>query len=156
MTALLLTLVATALVLEGLRRRRPSLNATLSRWSFGALRPAENSGLTGATLLALGYAGTWLLAPPAMAAPAMIVVAVADPAAAAVGRMAVPAGGRKTLAGSAGAFTAAAAVLAACGSGWRGALAAAAAAALAERIPGRGVDNVAIPLATAAALWVVG
>ena len=156
MTAFLLALAALALLLEGLRHRRPSLNAALARWSFGALRPAEHAGLTGATLLALGYAATWLLAPPFVAAPAMVVVALADPAAAIVGRLAVPRGGRKTLAGSAGAFTAAVAVLAAFGTGWRGTLAAAATATLAERLPGHGVDNVAIPLATAAALWVAG
>jgi dolichol kinase len=156
MTALLLTLAATALLFEGARRSRPSLNAALARWSFGALRPAENSAVTGATLLALGYAATWLIAPPAIAAPALVVAAVADPAAALVGRWAVPAGGRKTAAGSAGAFAAAATVLAALGVGWRGTLAAAATATLAERLNGRGVDNVAIPLATAAALWVVG
>ena len=156
MTALLLTLVVAALLLEELRRRRPALNAALARGSLGALRPAEQSGLTGATLLALGYAATWLMAPPLVAAPAMVVAAVADPAAALVGRWAVPAGDRKTLAGSAGAFAAAAAVLAAFGTGWRGTLAAAATAALAERLTGRGVDNVAIPLCTAAALWVTG
>ena len=41
MTVLLLTLVTTALLLEGLRRRRPALNAALARASLGTLRPAE-------------------------------------------------------------------------------------------------------------------
>jgi dolichol kinase len=156
MTALLLTLVALAMLLESLRRRRPALNAALTRWSAGALRPAEVAAPTGATWLALGYAATWLAAPPTVAAPAMVVAAVADPAAAIVGRWAVPAGGRKTAAGSVGAFATAALVLVAFGIGWRGTLAAAAAAALAERLPGRAADNLAIPLCTAAALWAAG
>jgi len=154
MTALLLALATSALLLEVLRRRNQPLNAALARASFGALRPAEHDGLTGATWLAVGYAVTWLVAPASVAARAMVVAAVADPAAALIGRWAVPAGGRKTVAGSAGALVASLAVLAALGTGWRGTVAGAATAALAERVPGRGLDNLVIPLSTAAALWV--
>jgi len=153
MTALLLALMASALLLEALRRRNHKVNAVLARASLGALRPAEHDGLTGATWLAVGYAVTWLVAPASVAARAIVVAAVADPAAALVGRWAVPAGGRKTAAGSAGAFVAALAVLWALGTGWRGTLAGAATATLAERVPGRGLDNLVIPLSTAAALW---
>ena len=119
------------------------------------MRPSEQRGASGALWLVIGYTAAWLLFPVPSAARGMVVAATCDPAAAFVGRLAVPAGGRKTLAGSAGAFTAASAVLLALGTRWPAALAAGGVAALVERLPGRGLDNIAIPLATAATLRVL-
>ena len=152
-TAILLSVLALATVLEGLRWRSPRVRAALERCALGALRPGEARGVTGATLLAAGYAATWLLFPASVAAPAILVTAAADPAAAIVGvRFGVR--GRKTWAGSAAAFAVALLVLLLQRVGAGRSLASAIVAALAERAGGRGLDNVAIPALTAAALTV--
>jgi dolichol kinase len=106
-------------------------------------------------VLLVGYTATWALFPVAVAAAALAVTAVADPAAALAGRLAAPPGGGKTWTGSGAAFVAAVATLAVFGAWLLPAVAAAAAAALAERVPGRGADNVVMPLATAAVLRVL-
>jgi dolichol kinase len=152
---MLLSLVAAALVLEGLRRRRPRLEQALETLAFGALRPAERRGITGGTLLAVGYAAAWLLWPAQAAAPAIVVAAVADPAAAAVGIAVAGSRGRKTWAGTAAAGVAALLVLLALGRGWSSAAGGALAAALLERVPGRGLDNIALPVGTAAVLALI-
>lgn len=154
MTAVLVSLAVLALLAEVVRRRRPAANAALTRLSGGAFRPAEADAVSGATYLALGYAAAWLAFTGSAAALAIVVTAVADPSAAAVGRRFSAVSGRKTWAGTAAAFAAALAVLALAGRSWRVAGTAALVAALAERMPGRGLDNFAVPLATAAALWV--
>ena len=152
-TTILLSLLALAVALEWLRRTSPRARAALERASLGALRPAEQRGVTGATLLAAGYAATWLFFPASAAAPAILVTAVADPAAALVGvRFGVR--GRKTWAGSAAALAAALLVLLVQGIAAGRSLAAALVAALAERAGPRGLDNLVMPALTAAALAV--
>jgi dolichol kinase len=151
-TVILLSLVLAALMLEVLRRRHGRLRTALERLAGGALRPAESGGVTGASLLVTGYAVTWLLFPAAAASGAIVATAVADPAAATVGSLASRARGRKTWAGTAGAGVAAFLALSVLRRNWHAALAGAVAAALLERIPGRGVDNVVMPLGTAAIL----
>ncbi|MFI5278860.1 MAG: hypothetical protein ACHQU1_00080 [Gemmatimonadales bacterium] len=150
-TAILLSVLIFALALEGLRWNSTRAHAVLERVSLGALRPGEDRGVTGATLLAVGYATTWLLFPAPAAAPAILVTAAADPAAALVGvRFGVR--GRKTWAGSAAAFAVALLVLLAAGIAVGRSLASAVVAALAERAGVRGLDNLALPALTAAAL----
>lgn len=152
---LLLALLVLALGLEGYRLRAPRAGTVLERLAWGAFRPAELRGVSGATLLAAGYAAAWWLAPGRAAASAIVVTAVADPAAATAGRLAVPAGTAKTWTGTLAAFGAAVLVLAALGYGIPAVFLGAAAAAAAERAPWRGADNVAVPLLTAAALELV-
>lgn len=148
--------LAAAGVLEALRLTSDPAARALARVTGPLFRPGEARAVSGATLLAAGYALAWLLFPAATAARAITVTAVADPVAAWAGSRGGGTPGRKSVAGTAAAFVAALAVLAAWRTALPLALAGAVAAALAERIPGRGVDNVAIPLATAAALMVAG
>ncbi len=150
-TFILLAILALAAALEGLRRTRAG--AMIARISLGAMRPDETRGVTGATLLAAGYTATWLLFPPHAAAPAILVTAAADPAAALVGTR-FGARGHKTWAGTMAAFGVALVVLLAGRIPAGASLAAALAAALAERIGVRGLDNVAVPALTAAVLAV--
>ena len=152
-TAILLSLLALAAVLEGLRRAGAGTRAGIERLSFGALRPEEANRVTGATLLAAGYALAWLAFPPSAAAPAILVTATADPAAALVGtRFGVR--GRKSWQGSAAALTVALLVLLAQRIGAGPSFTAAAVATLAERAGARGLDNLTVPALTAAALTV--
>jgi dolichol kinase len=154
---LLAVLVALACGLEVWRRRAArAARASFSAGVEGMFRPAERAAVSGATLLAVGYLAAWLVAPGAAAARATIVAAAADPTAAAVGTRVAPAAGRKTWAGTLGAFVAAVAVLLATGLSAPHALAGAAAAAAAERLSWRGADNIAIPVATAAVLRLLG
>lgn len=117
-------------------------------------RPEEARRLSGGSFLAVGYLVTWLAFPAAVAAPAIVVTAVCDPAAAAVGSRWSGRPGHKSWIGSAAALVTAFAVLAL----WpaRASLPAAALAACgagaAERLPGTGIDNLAIPLVTASLL----
>lgn len=150
-TVILLSILAIAIALEGLRWKVPTARAALERWSFGALRPGEKRGPTGATLLAAGYATAWLLFPPSSAAPAILVTAAADPAAAIVGTR-FGQRGRKTWAGSAAAFVGAFLVLLAQRVAAARSLAGALVAALTERAGVSGLDNLVMPVLTAAAL----
>jgi len=152
---LLLGVLMVALALELLRRRVSRAQALLERLAGGTFRPAETEGVSGATLLAAGYALAWWIVPGRAAASAMLVAAVADPAAALVGRLFAPAGTAKTWAGTAAAFGAAALVLVVLGADRPAVAAGAAVAALAERAPWRGSDNVLVPVLTAAALEVL-
>jgi len=154
-SVVLYALLAVALVLEGARHDSPSAQAWLDRLALGSFRPRETRRVSGPTLLAAGYAVTWLAFPGPGAGAAILVTALADPAAAFAGSRIAPPGGGKTWAGTAAAFTVALAVLAALRTPWATAAAAAAAAALAERVDWRGVDNLLLPLATAAALRVL-
>lgn len=153
-TSLVLTaLVATAIVAEVTRRRIPAVQRGIETLGGAMLRPLEARRVTGPTLLVVGYALAWLLFPPAIAVPAMVVAAVADPTAALVGRRLTRVPGRKSLAGSTAAFVSAAAVLAVLAVPPVAAILAGAAAAVAERVPE--VDNVAVPVITALALQVL-
>ena len=150
-TILLLALLGLATILELLRWRLARVRQALERVALGALRPAEGGAVTGATLLALGYVAAWLVFPAAAAAPAIIVTAGADPAAALVGSRAGERG-RKTWAGSAAAGAVAVLLLLAQRIAVLRSIAGALVAALAERAGARGLDNVTVPLATAAML----
>lgn len=150
-TLLVALIFAAALALEIARRASP-LREPLGRLSGGLYRPAEAGRVSGATLLTGSYLLVWLLFPAAVAARAIVVAAVADPAAAAVGSRWSDRPGRKTMAGSLAALAAALLVLLAWNTALAPAVVAAVVAAGAERVPGAGLDNVAVPLATAFAL----
>jgi dolichol kinase len=151
-TVLLATAFAITLLVDSARLLAPPLARPLLALAGALYRPVEQRRLSGGTFLLAAYLGSWLLFTPLVAARAIVVAAVADPAASLVGSRWSRERGRKTWVGSAAAFAAAFAVLLA----WRTALPVAAlvalVAAFAERVPGAGLDNVTVPLATAAAL----
>ena len=150
---LLPSLLALAVAAELLRRASPAFERLVERLAQGAMRPVETRAPTGSTLMLAGYALAWWLFPAHAAASGMLVTSFADPAASFVGIRAARARGRKTIAGSAAAFIVALVVLLVTASPIGAALAGALAGTVAERLPGNGLDNVAMPLATAAAVW---
>jgi dolichol kinase len=144
-------LVAIAAVAETARLASPRAEAVLARLAGGAFRPAEARWPSGAGTLALGYALAWWIFPPAVAEAAIVVTALADPAAALVGSR-FGRGAAKSLPGSLACACAAALVLAAFRVGPAGLAVAAVGAAVAERAPWRGTDNLAVPLVVGALL----
>ncbi len=148
---LLGALALVALLLEAGRRARPAVRHAVDAAAGALFRPGEAAGVSGPTTLALGYAAAWGLFPARAAATAIVVAALADPAAALVGRR-FARGGGKSLAGSLACALAAGAVILAAGAGAAAAAAGAAATALAERAPWRGADNLLVPLAAGATL----
>jgi dolichol kinase len=141
-------LLGAAGLLELARGLSPAVGRVLERLVGPVFRPDER--VSGATLLAAGYALAWWLFPGAAAARGIAVAAVADPAASWAGSVAGPGTGRKTWVGTTAAVLVAAVVLLASGAGLARSLVAALAAGLAERVPR--LDNLTVPLATAAAL----
>ncbi len=144
-------LVAAAAIAEAARLAWPRAGALVARLAGPLFRPAERGGLSGATTLALGFAAAWWLFPGVVAERAILVEALSDPAAAAAGAHAGIVG-RKSWQGSAACAVAAAAVLLLTGTPPLAAGAGAVAAALAERVPGRALDNLVVPLVVAAVL----
>lgn len=145
------TLVVIAVIAETTRLSSTRARAFLDRLAGGAFRPGETGAPSGAGTLALGYALAWWLFPPAAAEAAIVVAAIADPAAALVGSR-FGRGAGKSLPGSLACAMAAALVLVLLHVGPVGVAAAAVGAALAERAPWRGTDNIAVPLVVAALL----
>jgi len=147
-------LVALAAAAEAARLASPRAGAALARLARGAFRPAEARAPSGAAMLALGYALAWWLFSPAVAEAAIVVTATADPAAALVGAR-YGRGATKSLPGSLACAGVAAAVLALLRAGPAGIVAGAIGAALAERVPWRGADNLVVPLVVGALLrWI--
>lgn len=126
--------------------------ALLARFAGGVFRPAELRAPSGAGTLAVGYALAWWLFSPDVAEAAIVVAAVADPAAALVG-VRFGRGARKSLPGSLACACAAALALAVLRVGPVGIAVSAVGAALAERAPWRGTDNLAVPLVVGMLLW---
>jgi dolichol kinase len=143
-------LLGLAGALEAARLTMPSVQLRLERLAGPVFRLSERRRVTGASLLAGGYALAWWLFSPADASRAIAVSAFADPAAAAVGGRFGGGAGGKTWLGSGVAFAAALLVLLASGAGPLAGAAAALAAALAERAPA--LDNLTVPLAVGATL----
>jgi dolichol kinase len=148
-------LAALAVGVEAARRTVPAVQRTLGSLLGGLFRPEEERGITGPAALAWGYAATWLLFAPQAAMAAILVAALADPVAALVGRR-LGRGQRKSWVGSLACAATAWAVLAAGGRGALAAVAGALAAALAERAPWRGADNLLVPVAVGASLTLAG
>lgn len=144
-------LVAVAAAAETTRLASPRAAALLGRLAGHVFRPSEARHPSGAGTLALGYALAWWLFPPAVAEAAIVVTAVADPAAALVGSR-FGHGNAKSLPGSLACAAAAALVLAAFHVRPAALAVAAVGAAVAERAPWRGTDNLAVPLAVGALL----
>lgn len=144
-------LVVIAAAAETARLLSPRAGAALARVSGEIFRPAEARRPSGAGTLALGYALAWWLFPPAVAEAAIIVTAVADPAAAVIGAR-FGRGAAKSIPGSLACAGAAALVLAIFGIGPVALGLAAVGAAVAERAPWSGTDNLAVPLVVGAVL----
>jgi dolichol kinase len=144
-------LVAIAAVAETARLASPPVAAALGRLAGGAFRPAEAHWPSGAGTLALGYALVWWLFAPAVAEAAIVVTALADPAAALVGSR-FGRGAAKSVPGSLACACVAAMALAVFGFPPAALVVAAVGAAAAERAPGRGTDNLAVPLVVGALL----
>lgn len=138
--------------LEAARLRVPRFHA----WLAGLVpvfRPAETSRVSGAAWLGVGCAAAaWLPGPAAGAA--VLTVALADPAGALVGGWlgATPA---KSWPGTAAVWVTATAGLAVVGLPWLAVLAGGVVAAAVERWSAPVNDNLAIPLAVGAVVWVL-
>ena len=148
------------LVLDLARLRTPALNAFAFRLLRPLISPREEEAVASSTWYAVGAFLTSLLLPVAVAVPAILVLALADPAAAIVGRT----WGRRpvgtgTVVGSTTFFVVASAVLVVAsgvGAGaWVAGLAAAAVATAAEVAPTRLDDNLVVPLAAGGALHLI-
>lgn len=146
-----------AVVLD-LARLRGGFQAWLDRWLPGVYRPEETPGVSGATLLVVGYLLAVAMVPARPAAGGILALAVGDPAASVVGRRFAGARDRlgKSWPGSLACFAAAGGAL------WAlpdlplpAAAAGGAMAALIERRAGR-LDNLLIPVGVAMLLnlWV--
>ena len=148
-------LVVLALSLEAARRVSPAVQRLVLGTGRSLLRPEEHRGLSGPTVLACGYALAWWIFAAPVAHSAVLVTALADPAAALVGRT-FGGGARKSWLGSASCAVVAALVLAAVGVPAPAGLATACVAAAAERVPWSGADNVLLPLSVGATLTLLG
>ena len=137
---------------EAARLRWPWARTRLERLAGGLFRPDEASTVSGATMLACGYALAWWLFPAAAAERAILVAAVADPMAAMVGSR-FGGGRRKSWAGSAACASTVAVILLLTGLPVVTTAFAAVVAAAVERAPWHGSDNVAIPVGVGAVLW---
>jgi len=154
-TAALAGLAGIALLLEVWRHASPRVRRVIAAAGRPAFRPAEERGIAGPTVLACGYLAAWLLFEPAVAAAAIVVAGLADPAAALVGGR-FGRGRGKSLPGSAACAVAAAGVLAAVDLPVATSLAGGLAAALSERAPWRGADNALVPVSVCLVLTALG
>jgi dolichol kinase len=159
------TLAAIAWTLELLRRRSPSLNASLMR-GFGRIaRPGEASRVNSGTWYLTALVVLTLTFSPLLCVVSVAVLGFADPAAALVGRRLgrTPLRLGRTLEGTV-AFVVAGTLAAmlvmqllpvapAPGVAWPVAIAAALGGALAELFSRRVDDNLSIPLAAMASAW---
>jgi len=143
--------VTLAAAAEAARLASPRAGAALGRLARGAFRPGEARAPSGAATLALGYALAWWLFSPAVAEAAILVTATADPAAALVGTR-FGRGAAKSLPGTLVCAGVAAVVLALLRASPAGIVLGAVGAALAERVPWRGADNLVIPIVVGALL----
>jgi dolichol kinase len=148
-------LVLLALGVETSRRFVPLVQRLVVAAGGALLRPGEFRGVTGPTMLACGYAVVWWLFAAPVAVAAVWVTALADPAAALVGR-AFGGGVGKSWVGSASCVTVAGVVLVVVGVPMPTALVTAVVAATAERIAWSGADNVLLPVSVGVTLTLLG
>lgn len=144
-----------AVVLEVLRHRSARASRLIDAVASALFRPSERRTLSGPTALAWGYFAAWALFGPRHAAAAIVVAGLADPAAALIGRR-YGRGHGKSLVGSAACAGAGAAALGAWGFAPPTAVVGGLVAAIAERAPWRGADNLLMPLAVGGTLAVLG
>lgn len=158
-TFVLTTLAALFVLLfasDVIRLRAPRLNTLFFRTFPALASPREAGGFASSTWYVLGGALTWALFPARLVTPAILVLGLADPAAGWIGRL----WGRRrlgagTLAGSTTFVVVASAVLALWFDFPTAVLAALITAAV-ECLPWRIDDNLTIPLAAGAGLWLIG
>ena len=148
--------LAGALLLDWIRLRSRMANTVFFRWFSALASPREARKLASSTWFLLGALAVLLIAPGRWFAPAVLVLAVADPAASVVGRT----WGRHRLGKGSwegtGAFYVVAVAVLTPFAGLQAALIAAAVVAALEVLPSGIDDNLTVPLATALALWLVG
>ena len=148
--------LAAALLLDWVRLRSRVANTTFFRWFSALASPREARRLASSTWFLIGALTVLVVAPHPLFAPAMLVLALADPAASVIGRL----WGRHRLGkgsweGTGAFFLVAVAVLTPF-AGLPAALISALAVAIAEVLPSGIDDNLTVPLATVLALWLVG
>ena len=148
--------LAGALLLDWIRLRSRVANTVFFRWFSALASPREARKLASSTWFLLGALAVLVIAPGRWFAPAVLVLAVADPAASVVGRT----WGRHRLGKGSwegtGAFYVVAVAVLTPFAGLQAALIAAAVVAALEVLPSGIDDNLTVPLATALALWLVG
>lgn len=149
-------LVAVAAALDVVRLRRPSANAAFFRFFAALASPREAGRVASSTWYVVSALILSLWTSTPVFAAAMLVLALADPAASVAGRLA----GRRRLGpgtweGTAAFFAVAFAVLAPL-AGPAAALGVACVAAAVEALPTGIDDNLTVPLVTALALSLVG
>ena len=153
---ILVCALAAALVLDRVRLRSRAANTVFFRWFSALASPREARGMASSTWFLLGALAVLVIAPDRWFAPAMLVLALADPAASVVGRkLGTHRLGKGSWEGTGAFYLVAAAVLTPF-AGLQGALIAAAVVAALEVMPAGIDDNLTVPLATALALWMVG
>ena len=144
-----------SLALDWVRLRVPDANFVFFRWFAALASPREARGIASSTWFLMGVFATLLIAPAHLFAPAVLVLALADPAASVVGRL----WGRHSLGKGSWegtiAFFLVAGVVAFPFVGLPGALVAAGAVAIFDVLPTGIDDNLTVPVATALALWLV-
>ncbi|MDE2763991.1 MAG: hypothetical protein OXQ94_01210 [Gemmatimonadota bacterium] len=148
--------LAAALALDWIRLRSRVANTVFFRWFSALASPREAGKVASSTWYLLGVLAVLVIAPAGWFASAVLVLALADPAASVVGRLWGRHGlGKGSWEGTAAFFLVAAAVLAPL-AGLQAALIAAALVAALEVLPTGIDDNLTVPLATVVALWLVG
>ena len=152
--ALLASATVAGLVLDGLRLTVPEANIIFFRWLSALVSPREARHVASSTWYAAGALLALALSAEAFA-PAVLVMACADPAASVAGRTwgRTPLG-KGTLEGTV-AFYLVAVVVIAPFAGLGPAMAAALLVAALEVLPLGLDDNLTVPVGTVAALWVV-
>ncbi|HKK93557.1 MAG TPA: hypothetical protein VJ925_08985 [Longimicrobiales bacterium] len=156
-TLLMLTIALfVGLALDVVRLRTTWVNRVFFRFLSALASPREARGLASSTWYALGALVAFAVYPPPIAGGAIILLALADPAAGVVGRLyGRRRFGKGTVEGTTAFWIVGSAVLVPL-VGWPHAVAASAAAALAEIAPGLVDDNLVIPVVAGAVLWLGG
>ena len=144
-----------SLILDWVRLRIPDANFIFFRWFAALASPREARRIASSTWFLMGVLATLLIAPAHLFAPAVLVLALADPAASVVGRL----WGRHSLGKGSWEGTTAF-FLVACAVtfpfvGLPGALVAAGAVATFEVLPTGVDDNLTVPVVTGLVLWLV-
>jgi dolichol kinase len=140
---------------DAIRLHAPRFNILFFKTFPSLASPREATGVASSTWYALGIFLTWALFPPAVAVPAILVLAVADPSASVVGRLV---GGRRLGKGSVvgtTTFFAVASIILFAMIRHPIVLMVAAIVALVEIAPWKVDDNLTIPLTAALLLSVV-
>ncbi len=144
------------LALDVVRLRSVRVNRAFFTMLSGLASPREARGIASSTWYTLGALVAFVLYPPSIAAGAVLLLALADPAAAVVGRLAGRRPlGKGTVEGTTTFWLVGSAVLAPF-VGWGHAVLAALVAGVAEILPGLVDDNLVIPVVAGAALVISG